>query len=46
LNTHFWFDPKANVAGLLMTQSLPFIEPRFASIYESFERAAYRHPHA
>ena len=29
LNTHFWFDPKANLAGLLMTQSLPFVEPRF-----------------
>jgi CubicO group peptidase (beta-lactamase class C family) len=41
LNTHFWFDPKANLAGLLMTQSLPFIEPRFVSTYESFERAAY-----
>ena len=46
LNTHFWFDPKANVAGLLMTQSLPFAEPRFGSVYENFERAAYRHVHA
>jgi len=46
LNTHFWFDPKANVAGLLMTQSLPFVEPRFASLYENFERTAYRHVHA
>ncbi|MFZ2650879.1 MAG: hypothetical protein WA210_12335 [Burkholderiaceae bacterium] len=43
LNTHCWFDPKANVAGLLMTQSLPFVEPRFVSTYETFERAAYRH---
>ena len=42
LNSHFWFDPKADVAGLLMTQSLPFIEPRFAKTYENFERAAYR----
>lgn len=42
LNSHFWFDPKANLAGLLMTQSLPFVEPRFASTYENFERAAYR----
>ena len=42
LNSHFWFDPKADVAGLLMTQSLPFIEPRFATTYENFERAAYR----
>jgi methyl acetate hydrolase len=42
LNSHYWFDPKANLAGLLMTQSLPFIEPRFADTYERFERAAYR----
>jgi hypothetical protein len=25
-----------------MTQSLPFVEPRFVSTYEAFERAAYR----
>ena len=42
LNSHYWFDPTANVIGLLMTQSLPFIEPRFASTYEKFERAVYR----
>ena len=29
-------------AGVLMTQSLPFIEPRYASTYEAFERAAYK----
>jgi CubicO group peptidase (beta-lactamase class C family) len=43
LNTHFWLDPKANLAGLLMTQSLPFVEPRFVDTYAKFERAAYRH---
>ena len=42
LNTHCWFDPAANLAGVLMTQSLPFVEPRFVSTYENFERAAYR----
>ena len=45
LNSHFWFDPKADLAGVLMTQSLPFVEPRFASTYEKFERAAYRQMH-
>lgn len=44
LNTHYWFDAKADVAGLLMTQSLPFVEPRYMATYERFERAAYRHP--
>ena len=43
LNSHYWFDPKADIIGLLMTQSLPFVDPRFASTYEKFERAAYRH---
>ena len=42
LNTHYWWDPKANLAGVLMTQSLPFAEPRFAATYEAFEREAYR----
>jgi CubicO group peptidase (beta-lactamase class C family) len=46
LNSHYWFDPKADVIGLLMTQSLPFVEPRFVAVYENFERAAYRHANA
>ena len=25
-----------------MTQSLPFVEPRFVSTYDRFEQAAYR----
>jgi methyl acetate hydrolase len=41
LNSHYWIDPKADVIGLLMTQSLPFVEPRFANTYEKFERAVY-----
>ncbi len=40
-NTHFWFDPTADVAGLIMTQSLPFIEPRFLETYDAFEGAVY-----
>ncbi len=42
LNTHYWFDPQADLAGLLMTQSLPFVEPRFVETYAKFEQAAYR----
>jgi CubicO group peptidase (beta-lactamase class C family) len=41
-NTHFWFDPKRDVAGLLLTQSLPFVEPRFMAFYEAFEQGVYR----
>ena len=41
LNTHYWFDPAKDVAGLIMTQTLPFVEPRFLKLYEDFERATY-----
>lgn len=40
-NTHYWFDRTKNVAGLIMTQSLPFVEPPFMKVYEEFERAVY-----
>jgi methyl acetate hydrolase len=41
LNTHYWFDPQADLAGVLMTQSLPFVEAPLMAAYEAFERAAY-----
>lgn len=41
-NTHFWFDPKKDVIGIIMTQTLPFAEPRFMGVYEAFERGVYR----
>lgn len=41
LNTHFWFDPAKDVAATIMTQTLPFVEPRFMAVYEQFERAVY-----
>jgi methyl acetate hydrolase len=42
LNTHFWFDPAKDVAGIIMTQTLLFVEPSFVAVYEQFERAVYR----
>ena len=41
LNTHFWFDAVSDVAGLIMTQSLPFVESRFMQVYGRFEQAVY-----
>ncbi len=41
-NTHFWYDPKNDVAALIMTQTLPFVEPRFVALYEAFEKGVYR----
>jgi CubicO group peptidase (beta-lactamase class C family) len=41
LNTHYWIDPSADLCGLIMTQTLPFVEPPFMDAYAAFERAAY-----
>jgi len=41
LNTHFWFDPKKDVAAVIMTQSLPFGEPRYMQLYADYETAVY-----
>ncbi|MEL7467589.1 MAG: serine hydrolase domain-containing protein [Pseudomonadota bacterium] len=41
LNSHYWFDPAKDVAAVIMTQSLPFAEPRFMDVYEAFETAVY-----
>ena len=40
-NTHFWIDRASGLAGLFMTQLLPFCDPAFMAVYEAFERAAY-----
>ncbi|MFZ2154501.1 MAG: serine hydrolase domain-containing protein [Bradyrhizobium sp.] len=44
LNSHYWFDPKKGIAAVIMTQSLPFVEPRFMDTYAKFERAVYATP--
>ncbi|MBI5921171.1 MAG: beta-lactamase family protein [Betaproteobacteria bacterium] len=41
LNTHYWFDPAQDVAGVIMTQTLPFADPQFMAVYQEFERAVY-----
>ena len=41
LNSHYWFDPAKDVAAVIMTQSLPFVDPRFLGVYEAFEKAVY-----
>ena len=41
LNTGFWSDPARDVAATIMTQTLPFVEPRFLALYGKSERAVY-----
>ena len=40
-NTYFWIDPSSDVAGVLLTQVLPFGDPQVLSVFEEFERATY-----
>ncbi|MET1411839.1 serine hydrolase domain-containing protein [Roseibium sp. HPY-6] len=40
-NTHYWVDPGKDLAAVIMTQSLPFVEPPFMETYDAFERAVY-----
>jgi methyl acetate hydrolase len=38
-NTHFWIDPARDVAGVFMTQLLPFADARFMRALADFEKA-------
>ncbi|MDU9005792.1 serine hydrolase domain-containing protein [Sedimentitalea todarodis] len=40
-NTHYWIDPSKDLAAVIMTQSLPFLEPRFQKTYQAYEQAVY-----
>lgn len=40
-NTHYWIDPAKDLAAVIMTQSLPFVEPAFLKTYDAYERAVY-----
>jgi CubicO group peptidase (beta-lactamase class C family) len=41
-NTYYWLDPFRKVAGLLMTQVLPFGDARVLDLLDRFESAVYR----
>ncbi len=41
-NTWFWLDPAAKIAGVFMTQILPFADPAVLEAFDAFERAVYR----
>lgn len=40
-NTYYWVDRAAGLAGVLMTQKLPFGDPQVLALLESLERSAY-----
>jgi CubicO group peptidase (beta-lactamase class C family) len=41
-NTHFWIDPEREVAGILLMQFLPFVDPAALDVLDAFERGVYR----
>gem|GEM_PF-5241250 len=41
LNSHYWVDPKKDIAAVIMTQTLPFAKKPFMDTYDRFERAVY-----
>lgn len=40
-NCYYWIDPVRRVAGLFMTQLLPFADPRVVTVLGRFEHAIY-----
>jgi CubicO group peptidase (beta-lactamase class C family) len=40
-NTWFWLDPSARIAGVLLTQVLPFADRPVLDVLDRFERGAY-----
>ncbi len=41
-NTYYWLDPKKKVAGVLMTQVLPFGDKTVLDLLDRFEEAVYQ----
>jgi methyl acetate hydrolase len=40
-NTYYWLDPARRVAGVLLTQALPFADAAVLRLFEEFETAIY-----
>ena len=41
-NTYFWIDPKQGVAGVILTQLIPFADAKVLGLYDKFEAEIYR----
>jgi methyl acetate hydrolase len=40
-NTYYWIDPQHDLAGVMVTQILPFADPKAIDLLHAFEQAAY-----
>jgi CubicO group peptidase (beta-lactamase class C family) len=41
-NTYFWIDPKQGIAGVILTQLVPFADAKVLDLYGKFEAEVYR----
>jgi CubicO group peptidase (beta-lactamase class C family) len=41
-NTFYWIDPANGLAGVFITQVVPFFDPRSVALFKAFEREVYR----
>ena len=41
-NTFFWIDPSTGIAGVYLTQVLPFVDEKALAVFYDFETAAYQ----
>jgi CubicO group peptidase (beta-lactamase class C family) len=41
-NTYFWIDPKQRVAGVILTQLLPFADAKVLDLFGQFEGGVYK----
>ena len=42
-NTHFWIDPKKQIAGIVMMQVLPFYDEASVGVLRGIEEQVYKH---
>jgi CubicO group peptidase (beta-lactamase class C family) len=40
-NTYYWLDPQKRIAGVYLTQILPFADPKALALYGAFESGIY-----
>ena len=40
-NSYYWLDPARRIAGVILTQILPFADPAVVRLYGEFERGVY-----
>ena len=41
-NTYFWIDPRQRVGGVILTQLLPFADPKVLDLFGQFEAGVYK----